>query len=1127
MEQLNGGSALANAAQTMECVVGLLRILWFGNPPDGAPGSSWVAATRTMDLVERLAAECPNTPDILTEAIASRWRASIQRDDTEKRWGFRELCELLVPQSILPEDIRYFAMRAIRVRYEIPFASRTARLAHELAAAMAEFPTAAEATVGFTTVWEALGKAMERYSPRYRDIDRESFLAVCLVLGLVETTEGAALTVRAECGDPEYLLGHVFGVPTTIPGFDSLFGGGGLMLADTVSGRPPSSGLQTRRRAIGGRAVLCLGRFGSGKTLLSLQFAVEVARKGGVAWVLALEQTEAECLYALETIGVSTTDACFDLVLGGLTESFRALSHPAPARGALVFLRPGEDAGEYTQFLDTMKERLSWMSSYPLRLLVLDPVNAFVQTKGEQSSIRTKTRSLFEAAKRENVNLWFTSEEGASGRSEENRFEENIADTVIHLASENLNGQQRRFVEVTKSRFQRESAGRHGFVIESQRGIHIYPSSAIITQLMRVQSVRNNKVRIEFGIPGMERLLGPEPLSPGDVVVLAGPGKAKTLMGVHFMAADAGAVNSRSVFVSDYSPQRMERFLKKVLVQTPERADAIVRCCVPTGYVDPGRILQQIRETLERCRGAQQIRLLITNLGRWEQEMPFVAQDAQFGTALVSLIRAYNATAVVVCGDSLERGSSLRDTVYDQADFLLHLHRREFQGRVTTLLSAIKTRNMRHQRESFELGLEADSVRIWPAPLFRTDATGNVEPVPISLFLHSETKNHQRHNQRLLQALIATISPTSKIRTQSRRFDVGLLSLNRFSAVDELQVFQIDEFQLPTVRASSSKLDVFYAFDTASNMSVLADRVPDLRNRVLLDNGKRFLAVPLYMNISFLAVDSRHMTETLATNWEDLAKQCTEWEGRQRQRRNLFFSCPVYEESVETYNCLFLEILSSLRRPGQAEYDDLPHWFEDGLARKAAYLFRRLCRRSHQLGYQKDRRPNALVARHWYNTLNQEFSTLSPQRRSDFVVQSLFGETTTAGEWYLAVPSHSASPEVALRLIEQLTIPARETSRVELGVGLPTRHSYYNAEGLSEASVSHYFNFTRSDVQRLMGNAIRRSEFRLYQRYATTISSHLHWILEMPEFNTEKAEQDEINRTMDSLVSNLRFLQSS
>ena len=45
------------------------------------------------------------------------------------------------------------------------------------------------------------------------------------------------------------------------------------------------------------------------------------------------------------------------------------------------------------------------------------------------------------------------------------------------------------------------------------------------------------------------------------------------------------------------------------------------------------------------------------------------------------------------------------------------------------------------------------------------------------------------------------------------------------------------------------------------------------------------------------------------------------------------------------------------------------------------------------------------------------------------------GRRRLPGEWYRAVPSHSASPEVALRLIDQLTIPARETSRVELGVG--------------------------------------------------------------------------------------------
>src|SRR5437763_9173534 len=122
---------------------------------------------------------------------------------------------------------------------------------------------------------------------------------------------------------------------------------------------------------------------------------------------------------------------------------------------------------------------LSWMCYYPLRLLVVDPMNVFVQPDNTPGPIRAAARKLFEDAKKARVNMWFTSEQ-ISRKPEANRFEENVADTVLHLGTENVPPQQRRYIEVTKSRFQHEFSGQHGLVIESERGIHIYPSSALV-----------------------------------------------------------------------------------------------------------------------------------------------------------------------------------------------------------------------------------------------------------------------------------------------------------------------------------------------------------------------------------------------------------------------------------------------------------------------------------------------------------------------------------------------------------------------------------------------------------------------------------------------------------------------
>src|SRR5437763_16701502 len=118
---------------------------------------------------------------------------------------------------------------------------------------------------------------------------------------------------------------------------------------------------------------------------------------------------------------------------------------------------------------------LSWMCYYPLRLLVVDPMNVFVQPDNTPGPIRAAARKLFEDAKKARVNIWFTSEQ-LSRKPEANRFEENVADTVLHLGTElhlgtgNVTPQQRRYIKVTKSRFLHEFSGQDVLVIEAVQG---------------------------------------------------------------------------------------------------------------------------------------------------------------------------------------------------------------------------------------------------------------------------------------------------------------------------------------------------------------------------------------------------------------------------------------------------------------------------------------------------------------------------------------------------------------------------------------------------------------------------------------------------------------------------------
>lgn len=1125
--------------QLVQLVVALRRILW----DDSKAGSTMAieGTTSLMDLSARLARSRPGVPAEARETVASRWMKAprAKSDDGGRPLTFEDLCKVILPDGVRAADSRYFATRSIRARYGVRLSFSTAAFAHDLARnILAEVERSTNREVSH----EALARVIEEAEltrSKKGDVPLhigDAFLDLCLVLNLFGRADASdKVAMRPECADAEFLLSNLFGLPTSISGFDALFGGG-LMLPDSAaeSTTPTSSGIVPD--SIGGRSILCIGPFGSGKTILSLQFALEVARKGGVAWVMTLEQTAEECLYALESLGISTEDPAFRTDKK-LTDSFVTLSDPRPTRGALVFLRPSDSPLDYAEFMRRTEEQLSWMETYPLRLLVVDPVNAFSQSGENWGMIRPQLRKMLESAKRANVNIWLTSEV-ATGEQEANRFEENIADTVLHLGLENILGQRRRYIEVTKSRFQHESTGRHGFVIDSHSGVHIYPSSAVIASQASARGTQTSDVSLDFGILGIERLIGPEPIRPGDVVALAGPGKAKTMVGVRFLLA-GDDVTCRSAYVSDLSRTRIQRSIRTIAASDRcERISFVEPCSLPSGYVDPGELLQQIQMTLGdlQAKGATTLRVLLTNLARWEDQMPLIAKDSTFGLALINLVRSYNAACIVICGDRLEPESRFLHTMFDQADILIHSHKREFQGRATTLMTALKTRSMRHQREASELSLDSTGMRIRPAPLFRITSSGDVHDIKITLFLHAETDNHKKLNDRMVAGLRATISPKAEIEPQLRRFEPGLLSMSEYSAVDELQVIQLDEFQLPTVAASTLPLRALYHFDQSLSGGILAESLPEFRERVSCDGDRSFLGVPFYANISFFAINKergdRMKAELeigrLPQSWRELADLSEAWEAKHRESADVLFSCPIYEDGIETYNCLFFEILYSLQPPTTTDFDDLSRWLSQPAAIDAACIFRQVCKRSHQAFSRSIRDFRAVISRHWYNTLNQQLST-TPEERAEIEVQALFGDITTAGEWYLAIPSHSASPEVGLRLLEYLTSPENETSRLEAGVGLPVRAAYYEGPEAHATSVSRYFRFDRQRVRKLLRNAIRRSSMRHYQRFSNTISSHLRWILEIPEPHpgakcSDEPIRSEVTRTIMSLVTNIKFL---
>jgi KaiC/GvpD/RAD55 family RecA-like ATPase len=1121
--------------------------------------------------------------DRLEEEVCSRFYICPESEEVEERWfhGVHTL-ETLLGDIRRPAELKYALMRDLRLRYEIvlsSLAAETTRLVADAARAVALNSPGCELELGdlLRKLYDALptlGPATARAAyPRF-------LIDVCGAIGALSPgLKRGSVCLDTDALHGEYLLNHCFGLPTSIPGFDDLFGGSGLLLPDAPAA--PSSASE-HADSIGARLVLTIGPFGTGKSLLSLQMAVEIARKGGIAWLMAFEQNGEECRYALEGLGISINDPAFTFVSDSV-DAFPALAQSKLGHGALVFLPTRKKT--YEEFIKSLQTKLDWLHRYPLRLLIIDPFNAVYSTgEGSPTSSRALTIELLQHAKKAGVNIWMTSEEFGAEHNPD-RFEENIADTVLRVGLKHQT-QPQRFIEVTKSRLQRERSGRHVLTIGPVSGIEIHPEpSGYLGGARRSRAVPNLEVGV--GVPGLNEILGKGAVRAGDIVALHGfTGTFAMLIGGQFLRATEDPspddLQPHSLFVADLGEARMRELVTSTYGQKSGNgtrpADKIVLLPINPGCLDPGRILLEIQRELARPRPSRVDRLVIANLSRWELETPHIEVDRTFILALIELLRRYGATSVIISGGVSETGKSeWTELLLENADTAIEFVRLRFRGQDRYFVEVLKTHQMLFRRGRFEVIVTEAGVEVRPKEsLLRVDPAGNVHTVPIRLFLHSETLHQRLYNNRVAAVLRTALSPKVDVNPHSRRYDPNLLSLGFSSGVDEVQILQFDEFQIPYA-ASREEGFPLYRFPMQTASALLDDRFPRFYERACYppagssngaDAGMKTLtagpkesaviAIPFYENISLLSYRADKLGQRqFPTSWDALIGLYQAWLSKQapNTEEEVFFACHVARtDRFESYNCLFLEILYSLQAPPENVGCSLYNWLAQNPAdtKKAMAWFRTLVRPSHRKMFkpgwktmsQKDWEQrqvhvtsNAVVVRHWYNTLNQMLTDYGDQLQ-DIQVHPLFGRgevkyMTTAGEWYLAVPSYSAAPDVALGIIEYLTTADEELERVQQGIGLPTRQHFYEVQANAPtvfATVSPFFSLNPTVLGDLVGNAFRRSRFHCYQMFADTLSSHLHRLLDLPEQRAGETRDgrldEQMEETISSLMASIEFVRS-
>jgi len=1148
-----------------------LKVKW----PDGA-----YSRINKNDLYERL----PFSAELANLMLNKLEAEGMCRNLPGGRLGFDLeifepffLARLLLNGFRPDSDLRYSVMRDIRKRHHCNLSPRIAHVFQSFADALNSYrvevsPRTKSNNAPETKpkyIWSYTDESLDKHSPpllqylksvaeevgfqygeRGLADDIELFVECCRSVGYLAPShrfgKSAHVDIRPATVDAAYLLSNLFGMPTRMRGLDELFGGGGLMLTERVNDDKQNS-------ILGGRSVLIRGHFGTGKTILSLQLAVEVARKGGAAWVMLLEQSYDECRYTLEAMGALRQDASIG-VASDILSGYKLLDKRDENRGVLIISRPIKDS--FDDFITELSENASRMKNYPFRLISVDPINGIQRENRKPVVLRDQTVKIFEDLKSSGTNIVLVAENGSKSESDL-LFEQNITDTVIHLTVDRMHGYAARHFEIEKSRLQREQRGRHPFSIIPGAGVRIYASSAAVSARMRPRATSEHREPIIFGMPALDEIIGENSITSGDVIVFQGAGGSfKTPLGLIFLlgsdktSSRRNLLPARSLLVSARDDEASikyvldQGFIKDHLKEKshlPERFKTqkdIIICSLPLGYIQPGQVLQRLEDEIldARLKGYWIDRVMIDDVAHWESSSPFISEDKTFGDTLIDFLHRRRVTGLIVCGPTPTGPSVIQRPIIDGSDCLIQFERIEFRGSNRVMLQVLKTRGMRHRRESFEVNLGPTTLDVKPTSSLLRVVRGEIKPARIRLFLNSNGELKKQYSNRVIHSLKSVLSGDTALGPQDLLSQNNVMKLGRLSVVDELQVVQFDEFQLPSLLETGQTDFVLNKFPANQwDNEAWNDFLPHLKQRIRSNDGS-FLALPFYENVSLLAYRKKNGFDASQMSWSELAEQCEEWEKRHSGRDDIFFDFP--KGNPENYNSLFLEILLEHRGKDTGENKC---GFEKLLARSGAIeagkIYRRLCRKAYLASQisdpQKQSPPatvskDALVWRHWYTSLNQMLQTFERRDREEVQVRSLPDEVSIAGEWYLGVTAYSAAPDVGLEVMKLLTSHEAELDRLQIGIGLPTRSSFYgDAMGTSRSQrpVSPYVTMSMGLLKDLISKSYKRSDFGCYSQIASTLANHLQRIIAIPD-EGEGIIEEKIKENFDSLITRLGFISS-
>jgi KaiC/GvpD/RAD55 family RecA-like ATPase/transcriptional regulator with XRE-family HTH domain len=268
--------------------------------------------------------------------------------------------------------------------------------------------------------------------------------------------------------DATFLLARMFGAVSDIPGLDFVFRGGILPNHDR------------------GLSMTVFGNPGSGKTILALELAADIAARGGLAVYLTMEESPNSIAERLDTFNLATR-LSFDLLVNSIHphHQLRLLAQEGRRSGVLVICQvAGFKEVPLKSLLDEIDEAAD--GRWRRKALVVDNVSSLL-FGGEQRD------HSYTGVPREQLDrlVKYVEDRRYMGilLAEGDQSDCALAGVSAMVIEMGMQSDRRtRTFEVRKCRHQNFHQGVHTFKIRDGHGVRIYPAASAIRSTLRMRN---------------------------------------------------------------------------------------------------------------------------------------------------------------------------------------------------------------------------------------------------------------------------------------------------------------------------------------------------------------------------------------------------------------------------------------------------------------------------------------------------------------------------------------------------------------------------------------------------------------------------------------------------------------